>query len=147
MSEFFFKKLLLFRFLHSTKEDGLLFLLAPRGSEIRESCRAQLPIVLLLQSCHGLVRVRRSRGSVHDSHVRLSVELLPFFFNSLENSKINTPLTHTLFYSLSLSLFYSYRNSGFYEKVTQIEANRRADFSSEQSVSSSSSSSPFSSGK
>jgi hypothetical protein len=70
-----------------------------------------------------------------------------FFFNSLENSKINTPLTHTLFYSLSLSLFYSYRNSGFYEKVTQIEANRRADFSSEQTVSSSSSSSPFSSGK
>ena len=141
----FFQKLLLFRLLHSTKEDGLLFLLAPRGSEIRESCRAQLPIVLLLQSCHGLVRVRRSRGSVHDSHVRLSVELLPFFFNSLENSKINTPLTHTLFYSLFL--FYSYRNSGFYEKVTQIEANRRADFSSEQSVSSSSSSSPFSSGK
>jgi hypothetical protein len=70
-----------------------------------------------------------------------------FFFNALENSKINTPLTHTLFYSLSLSLFYSYRNSGFYEKVTQIEANRRADFSSEQTVSSSSSSSPFSSGK
>jgi len=57
----------------------------------------------------------------------------------------HSPNSHS--FLLSLSLFYSYRNSGFYEKVTQIEANRRADFSSEQSVSSSSSSSPFSSGK
>ena len=90
-----------------TKEDGLLFLLAPRGSEIRESCRAQLPFVLLLQSCHGLVRVRRSRGSVHDSHVRLSDELLSFFFQlagKFENQ--HSPNSHSFLLSLSLSLLF-----------------------------------------
>jgi hypothetical protein len=118
VSETFFskKKILLLRFLHSTKEDGLLFLLAPRGSEIRESCRAQLPIVLLLQSCHGLVRVRRSRGSVHDSHVRLPIELLPFFFQlagKFENQ--HSPNSHSFLLSLSLS-FIRTETAGFTKK-------------------------------
>jgi hypothetical protein len=41
-------------------------------------------------------------------------------------------LSFFLFSSLSLSLSLD-KHSGFYEKVTQIEANRRADFSTEVS--------------
>ena len=57
--------------------------------------------------------------------VRMKIQKSP---NNTNNTDF--PLSLSFFSPLSLSLD---KHSGFYEKVTQIEANRRADFSTEVS--------------
>ena len=65
--------------------------------------------------------------------VRMKIQKSP---TNTNNTDFPLSLSFFLSFLLSLSLFLSLsldKHSGFYEKVTQIEANRRADFSTEVS--------------
>ena len=66
--------------------------------------------------------------------VRMKIQKSPT--NTTNNTDFPLSLSFFLSFLLSLSLSLSLsldKHSGFYEKVTQIEANRRADFSTEVS--------------